>query len=736
MQHGGGKTPGTSPPTLLQQLQLQHQQQAAQRQQDRQHTSQLFSHALSSSQLLSSSAASSAASPLSSSYHSHQYAAPISAASANVFRSPPPLQSAAEKYGLISANASGSSLLSSAPSGQAGSTFSSSPFSAPATPLSSLYSSYMPSPAQSKPMSEASSFPSSGTSTPTLASSSNLHSLLYPQGLSQQGSSLSALSSLQLNQANQLAPYLQLAGAGLLQRNPRMSLNDSLSALNYLSNNTSSPFSSFPGTPTAAAISAAMPSPLSAGTARFTKAIALESEPYDGLVGMKGNVVGRVKRACGNCKAAKTKCDSERPCRRCSRTGRSSTCNDSVHKKRGRKKYSGGGEGGEEGDGGDSGDEGDEEEGGHSPHEHHETDGHSDHHVDKKAKGAEQAESEQLKLFLLDCALKFRKHLDRWKNVHQQQPQPSAILTNALRWFTLISRADSLRKLLYTGKDGIQEDAHTTDIDLLVDGPDVDAALEAAQREIEGSSNVPGYVLPLYPIPYCLSPATFLSPKPADPTHPPPRVAFFNDAFSQLLSASTQELTSTFAHLPSFLARCSHPHLDQTIGALVDAICSGRPSVTVQSKYADSTGHTYEAIESVSIHSVHGVPIALAITLHSIVSHDGGRVTGSELSDDPEVAKLLDGDSDDEVETSLSTPAGGTTTGPDSDASPLANALGRVELVSPSASSVSSSLPPSSTSAAAVAAASNKSSTLVAAAAAEGLNEPEVKTEGQLLHNV
>ena len=626
MQHGGGgaggggKAPGTSPPTLLQQLQLQHQQQAAQRQQDRQHTSQLFSHALSSSQLLSSSAASVSAGPPSSSYHSHQFAAPISAASANVFRSPPPPPSAADKYGLmISANTSSASLLSSAPSGPGTSFSSSSPFSAPPTPLSSLYSSFMPSPVQSKPVSEASSFPSSGTATPTLASSSNLHSLLYPAGLSS-ASSLSALNSLQLNQASQLAPYLQLAGAGLLQRgHPRMSLNDSLSALNYLSNN-SSPFSSFPSTPTAAAISAAMPSPLSAGTARFTKAIALEAEPYDGLVGMKGNVVGRVKRACGNCKAAKTKCDSERPCRRCSRTGRSSSCNDSVHKKRGRKKYSGGGEGGEEGDGGDSGDEGDEEEGGHSPHEHDGDADHGERHVDKKAKGAEQAEAEQLKLFLLDCALKFRKHLDRWRSVHQQQSQPSTILTNALRWFTVIAQADSLRKLLYTGKDGIQEDAHTTDVDMLVDGPDVDAALEAAQREIEGSSDVPGYVLPLYPIPYCLSPATFLSPKQPDPSHPPPRVAYFNEAFCQLLGSPTDELTAQFAHLPSFLSRCSHSLLDSTIGALVDAICSGRPSVTVQSKYVDTAGHTYEAIESVSIHSVIGVPIALAISLHSIVS--------------------------------------------------------------------------------------------------------------------
>ena len=566
-----------------------------------------------------------------------------------------------------------------------------------------------------------------------MASSSNIHSLLYPQGLSA-GSHLSALGSM--HQANQLAPYLQLANAGLLPRNPRVSFHDNLATLNYFSNN-SSPFSSFPSTPTAA-ISAAMPSPLSVGTARFTKAIALENEPYDGMGGMKGNVVGRVKRACGNCKAAKTKCDSERPCRRCSRTGRSSSCNDSIHKKRGRKKHSGGPEGGEEGDGGDSGDEGDEEEGGHSPHEPHVDEDHSDHHVDKKAKGQEQAESEQLKVFLLDCALKFRKHLDRWHIVHQQQLQPSTLLTNALRWFRLISQADSLRKLLYTGKDGIQEDAHTTDMDLLVDGPDVDAALEAAQREIEGSADVPGYVLPLYPIPYCLSPATFLLAKPADPSHPPARVAYFNDAFSRLLSMSTAELTNTFAHLPSFLSRCSHPHLDSTIGALVDAICSGRASVTVQSKYVDSAGHTYEAIESVSIHSVHGVPIALAISLHSIVSHDGGRVAGTELIDDPEVAKLLDGDSDDEVDTSISTPAGGTTTGPDSDASPLANAFGRVELVSPSASSASSSLASSSTAAAAVAAASDKSPALMAAAA-EGLTDTQVKAEsdaGQLLRNV
>eukprot|EP00465_Bigelowiella_longifila_P015600 CAMPEP_0185255894 /NCGR_PEP_ID=MMETSP1359-20130426/4957_1 /TAXON_ID=552665 /ORGANISM="Bigelowiella longifila, Strain CCMP242" /LENGTH=429 /DNA_ID=CAMNT_0027840109 /DNA_START=35 /DNA_END=1324 /DNA_ORIENTATION=+ len=46
----------------------------------------------------------------------------------------------------------------------------------------------------------------------------------------------------------------------------------------------------------------------------------------------------QVKRSCINCKLAKTRCDNERPCRRCLRTGREATCVDSVHKKRGRKR--------------------------------------------------------------------------------------------------------------------------------------------------------------------------------------------------------------------------------------------------------------------------------------------------------------------------------------------------------------------------------------------------------------
>eukprot|EP00467_Chlorarachnion_reptans_P015460 CAMPEP_0114488368 /NCGR_PEP_ID=MMETSP0109-20121206/1288_1 /TAXON_ID=29199 /ORGANISM="Chlorarachnion reptans, Strain CCCM449" /LENGTH=395 /DNA_ID=CAMNT_0001664747 /DNA_START=119 /DNA_END=1306 /DNA_ORIENTATION=- len=45
-----------------------------------------------------------------------------------------------------------------------------------------------------------------------------------------------------------------------------------------------------------------------------------------------------VKRSCINCKLAKTRCNNERPCRRCLRTGREATCVDSVHKKRGRKR--------------------------------------------------------------------------------------------------------------------------------------------------------------------------------------------------------------------------------------------------------------------------------------------------------------------------------------------------------------------------------------------------------------
>ena len=38
----------------------------------------------------------------------------------------------------------------------------------------------------------------------------------------------------------------------------------------------------------------------------------------------------RVKLACSNCKASKTKCDDERPCRRCARTDRAATCSDAI----------------------------------------------------------------------------------------------------------------------------------------------------------------------------------------------------------------------------------------------------------------------------------------------------------------------------------------------------------------------------------------------------------------------
>jgi len=44
----------------------------------------------------------------------------------------------------------------------------------------------------------------------------------------------------------------------------------------------------------------------------------------------------RVKTACVNCKNSKTRCDNQRPCKRCVRTGRANSCTDSVHKKRGR----------------------------------------------------------------------------------------------------------------------------------------------------------------------------------------------------------------------------------------------------------------------------------------------------------------------------------------------------------------------------------------------------------------
>jgi energy-coupling factor transporter ATP-binding protein EcfA2 len=44
-----------------------------------------------------------------------------------------------------------------------------------------------------------------------------------------------------------------------------------------------------------------------------------------------------VTKACGNCKIAKTKCGFERPCQRCLKTGRETSCADIKQKKRGPK---------------------------------------------------------------------------------------------------------------------------------------------------------------------------------------------------------------------------------------------------------------------------------------------------------------------------------------------------------------------------------------------------------------
>ena len=767
----------SSPPTLLQQLQYQQQQQAAQREADRQLSSHLLHQAAATAQLLQSgaflppppsspfSSSAPSSSSASSPYH-HPYVAPLSAASTNVFR--PSLQSSGAGDskgfgfppvpGLLShshSHGSSTALLSSAPS-SSGSYSASSPsslFSSTHSPPSaSLYSqqpqysssasasSLSSSPhhpstphfssqglssSTSTPLSEPSlSFSSSGASTPNQApSSSPLSSLLFPQGGAGLSSmqSLNALHHLQMN--NPTAFNLLLSNNPALQANQRqslqqqqqsgrMSLSDSLSALSYLSN-TSSPFQSFPSTPTTmSALTSLSSSP------RFAKAVALEGDLFEGFGGlMKGGVIGRVKRACGNCKAAKTKCDSERPCRRCSRTGRSASCNDSVHKKRGRKRNVSGGDGGEEGgDGGDSGDDGDEDDatGGDDGHDSPSHVSHSHHgHVEKKAKGG-QEQTEALKLLLLDVSLKFSHHLTKWRDLHRQQREgeaatgtsptaASASLTNALQWFNLLASTDSLRKLLHTGKDGIVEDASSTDIDLLLDGPEVATALESAQKEIE-SSDTPGYTLPLYPVPYFTSPATFLDPSPHS-THPDAPRAFFNDSFCHLLASTDERLSALFAHLPSFLQHCHHTHLDAAIFGFVDAICSCRPSLTLSgARYSDAEhSHTFDCVEAISIHSVRGVPVALAVSLHSIVSVEEGPAGAAGarrlMVDDERMAKLADGDSEDEGEAvdpvdviglgalpPLSTAAAttaGETTGGDSDSSPIAQALGAVQIISP-----------------------------------------------------
>ena len=557
---------------------------------------------------------------------------------------------------------------------------------------------------------------------------SSLQSLLFPQQ-QQPSSALSALPSLSalnsLSLSNPAALNLLLSSAAsspALQQQQqrsaqqRLSLSDSMAALQYLSSSSSassSPFSSFPPTPSSATTATALASPLSAQSPRFIKAVALEADPFDALTaGLKVSaVVGRVKRACGNCKAAKTKCDSERPCRRCSRTGRSSSCNDSVHKKRGRKRNVSGGDGGEGGEDGDSGEDEDEDEavaGGEERQDEASHASHSSHrHVEKKARPSTgQAEAEQLRVFLLDCAASFDRHLQRWREQRRQQrqqPQHSspqaAHLSNALAWFELISRTDSMRKLMWTGRDGVREDASSTDIDLLTDGDETQAALLAAQREIESGGDTPGYALPLYPVPYVLSPATFLS-RPKRPqqqqqsrsSHPPPPQPFFNAAFCQLLSSSAEQLSRLFSHLPSFLSHCSHSHLDQSIGALVDAVCSARPSATLQGQYRDRLGQTFDCIEVVSVHAVRGVPVALAISLHSIVAL--GR-HGSRILEDAELARLADSEDEDDAAAAAATGSSAPAAAPppalrtaSSDTlpdNPIVQGMGVVSLLSPRA---------------------------------------------------
>ncbi|KAJ3205896.1 hypothetical protein HK099_000672 [Clydaea vesicula] len=50
----------------------------------------------------------------------------------------------------------------------------------------------------------------------------------------------------------------------------------------------------------------------------------------------KATASSHVSKSCTNCKKAHLKCDNQRPCFRCTKTGNCETCVDTVHKRRGR----------------------------------------------------------------------------------------------------------------------------------------------------------------------------------------------------------------------------------------------------------------------------------------------------------------------------------------------------------------------------------------------------------------
>ncbi len=304
----------------------------------------------------------------------------------------------------------------------------------------------------------------------------------------------------------------------------------------------------------------------------------------------------QVKRSCINCKLAKTRCDNQRPCRRCLRTGREATCVDSVHKKRGRKRSNAATSGGKS-----------------------QSDDRSRVDMFTKRAKASPAPAPPLLSGVVKDTLTYvetlltvcNQQLERWNNMLRQAnalPQPLSTdmqhCKNSLKAYQWIA-ACMLKNL----QDVVKVDNG--------DGSTAAAkeAIRAAARKAEAEAKKvdPNKIDPreVFFGTLPVGVAVFsLQPSPFAPGNKP----WVNKRLAELLGYTPAELAEKMSSLKGISSLYHIVNLQVTIQLFMEALSRRRENYEVQTKWINRRGEYLDMLETVSVkYDATGVPVSVTV---------------------------------------------------------------------------------------------------------------------------
>mmetsp|Transcript_24096 Transcript_24096/g.42653 ORF Transcript_24096/g.42653 Transcript_24096/m.42653 type:complete len:427 (+) Transcript_24096:59-1339(+) len=308
---------------------------------------------------------------------------------------------------------------------------------------------------------------------------------------------------------------------------------------------------------------------------------------------------GQVKRSCINCKLAKTRCDNERPCRRCLRTGREATCVDSVHKKRGRKRSV-------------------------NPAAAAMKARISDMNLDldmfaKQQKlmndtgvNSQRTEVKHTLTYVETLLTVCNQQLERWNNKLRQankMPQPLSVemrnCKNSLKAYQWIA-ACMLKNLQNVVKISSSKDDETDEAKAEDASADQSGKLESSKPE---SNKIDPREVFYGTLP--IGVAVFsLQPSPFHPSNKP----WVNKTLAGILGYTPAEMTAKLSSLKGLASLYHIVNLRVTIRLFMEALSHRKENYSVQTKWIHKNGDYLDILESVSIkYEASGVPVSVSV---------------------------------------------------------------------------------------------------------------------------